>query len=219
MDLIGNKLKKSKVFKRPVDHMCKSRFISMHTKFSTSLVFFLMFIMFGPLSLLGILDTKRFDAKPVERVKYLNYRNSGTLRFADPAPVADRGNLLTFTTLVTTEVTVPSVDNNLTVPPEFPIVSYGANDQNKSSEPIPYPSQIQSMPEFSQSEEALPLADPFEEMDAENIVTTDELLDVIESSDSGYSNFQFGLPFIPPYSVTPDNLTISSESSYRRVER
>ena len=102
-------------------------------------------------------------------------------------------------------------------PPEFPLISYGASDQNKSIEPTSYPSQIQSIPEFAQTEEALPLADPFEEMDAENIVTTDELLDVIESSDSGSSNFQFGLPFIPPFSVTPDNLTISSESSYRRV--
>jgi len=27
------------------------------------------------------------------------------------------------------------------------------------------------------------------------------------------------LPFIPPYSVTPDNLTISSEATYRRVNR
>ena len=199
--------------------MSKSRFMSIHTKFSTPLVLFLFFLMFGPLSLLGILDTKRFDSKPVERAKYLNYRNSGSLRFADPAPVADRGNLLTFTALVATKVTIPSVDSNLTAPPEFPLISYGASDQNKSIEPTSYPSQIQSIPEFVQSEEALPLADPFEEMDAENIVTTDELLDVIESSDSGSSNFQFGLPFIPPFSVTPDNLTISSESSYRRVQR
>ena len=171
--------------------MSKSRFMSIHTKFSTPLVLFLSFLMFGPLSLLGILDTKRFDSKPVERAKYLNYRNLRSLRFADPVPIADRGNLLTFTALVTTKVTIPSVDSNLTAPPEFPLISYGASDQNKSIEPT-YPSQIQSIPEFVQSEEALPLADPFEEMDAENIVTTDELLDVIESRTLVPQTFSLG---------------------------
>ena len=44
----------------------------------------------------AILDTKRFDAKATKRVNYLHYSNPGTLRFSEPEPSVDRGNLLVF---------------------------------------------------------------------------------------------------------------------------
>ena len=75
----------------------------------------------------AILDTKRFDAKPDQRVRYLNYGSTGPLRFSDPQPIADRGNLLVFSTLTPASepVAPPSpllpvgVGFNLTPPPIF----------------------------------------------------------------------------------------------------
>jgi hypothetical protein len=51
-------------------------------------------IIFAIPSLMGIIETKRFDAKPKERLKYLNYMMPKELRFSAPAIEADRGNLL-----------------------------------------------------------------------------------------------------------------------------
>ena len=50
-------------------------------------------IIFAIPSLVGIIETKRFDAKPKERLKYLNYMMPKELGFS-PAIEADRGNLL-----------------------------------------------------------------------------------------------------------------------------
>ena len=82
-------------------------------------------IIFALPSLMGIIDTNRFDAKPKERLKYLNYMMPKELRFSAPAIEADRGNLL----LIVSEPTpVPSniieADSNQSAEPSFPVVSY-----------------------------------------------------------------------------------------------
>ena len=72
------------------------------------------------------------------------------------------------------------------------------------------------------NEDSLPLADPFEEMSNSSIDSTDDLMEVFESSSSSQSMLQGQggiIPFIPPYSVTPDNLKITNRATYRRVQR
>jgi hypothetical protein len=175
-------------------------------------------------SLMGIIETKRFDAKPKERLKYLNYMMPKELRFSAPAIEADRGNLLV---IVSEPPPVPSniieVESNQSADLSFPVVSYddsetaGTFDLNSD---IPY-----SSPNINDNvsiDEALPLADPFEEMSNSSVNSTDDLLDVFENAtvpSSSNRNSDMIIPFIPPYSSMPDNLTITNQSTYRRVQR
>ena len=170
----------------------------------------------------AILDTKRFDAKATKRVNYLHYSNAGTLRFSEPEPSVDRGNLLVFIP-VSRAATSPALNSegNSTNLPEFPLVSYEDLDNNITTEPSFLPPIIQAPSSIMEGDDqALPLADPFEEMEGD-VVNTDDLLEVFESYDDAPGTVapRMALPFIPPYSVTPDNLTISSEATYRRVNR
>lgn len=181
-------------------------------------------IIFALPSLMGIIDTKRFDAKPKERLKYLNYMMPKELRFSAPAIEADRGNLL----LIVSEPTpVPSniieADSNQSAEPSFPVVSY---DDPETTEIFDLNSDIpESMPDINSNvsiDEALPLADPFEEMSNTSVNSTDDLLDVFENAtipSSSNRNADMIIPFIPPYSSMPDNLTITNQSTYRRVQR
>ena len=181
-------------------------------------------IFFALPSLMGIIETKRFDAKPKERLKYLNYMMPKELRFSAPAIEADRGNLLV---IVSEPTPVPSniieTESNQSVEPSFPVVSY---DDPESTETFDLNSDLpESMPDISDNvsiDEALPLADPFEEMSNSSVNSTDDLLDVFENAtipSSSTRNADMIIPFIPPYSSMPDNLTITNQSTYRRVQR
>jgi hypothetical protein len=67
---------------------------------------------------------------------------------------------------------------------------------------------------------SLPMSDPFEEVNSVGIDSTDELLDVFESSSfsSPRGNVQ-DIPFVPPYTVAPDNMRITTRSTYQRRQR
>ena len=170
----------------------------------------------------AILDTKRFDAKATKRVNYLHYSNSGKLRFTEPVATADRGNLLVFIPVSSsTKSPISSNEGNSSALPDFPLVSYEDVDSNATVEPTFLSPITQSPTSILEGEDqALPLADPFEEMGGD-VVNTDDLLEVFESYNDSTVPVapRMALPFIPPYSVTPDNLTISSEARYRRVNR
>lgn len=180
-------------------------------------------IFFALPSLMGIIETKRFDAKPKERLKYLNYMMPKELRFSAPAIEADRGNLLV---IVSEPTPVPSnvieTDSNQSAEPSFPVVSY---DDPETTEAFDLNSDIpDSIPDINNVsiDQALPLADPFEEMSNTSVNSTDDLLDVFENAtipSSSNRNADMIIPFIPPYSSMPDNLTITSQSTYRRVQR
>lgn len=180
-------------------------------------------IIFALPSLMGIIDTKRFDAKPKERLKYLNYMMPKELRFSAPAIEADRGNLLV---IVSEPTPVPSniieTDSNQSAEPSFPVVSY---DDPETTEAFDLDSDIpDSIPDINNVsiDQALPLADPFEEMSNTSVNSTDDLLDVFENAtipSSSNRNADMIIPFIPPYSSMPDNLTITNQSTYRRVQR
>lgn len=200
--------------------MCKSRLI-MNFKV---IQFIFAGIIFAIPSLMGIIETKRFDAKPKERLKYLNYMMPKELRFSAPAIEADRGNLLV---IVSEPPPVPSniieVESNQSAEPSFPVVSY---DDVETTETFDLNSDISnSLPDINDNvsiDEALPLADPFEEMSNTSVNSTDDLFDVFENATipSGSNrNADMIIPFIPPYSSMPDNLTITNQSTYRRVQR
>ena len=181
-------------------------------------------IFFALPSLMGIIETKRFDAKPKERLKYLNYMMPKELRFSAPAIEADRGNLL----LIVSKPTPVSsntieTESNQSVEPSFPVVSY---DDPETDETFDLNSDLpDSMPDNNDNvliDEALPLADPFEEMSNTSVNSTDDLLDVFENATiptSSNRNADMIIPFIPPFSSMPDNLTITNQSTYRRVQR
>ena len=200
--------------------MCKSRLI-MNFKV---IQFISAGIIFAIPSLMGIIETKRFDAKPKERLKYLNYMMPKELRFSSPAIEADRGNLLV---IVSGSTPVPpntiEVESNQSAEPSFPVVSY---DDTETTETFDLNSDVSdSLPGIHDNvsiDEALPLADPFEEMSNTSVNSTDDLFDVFENatipSDSN-RNADMIIPFIPPYSSMPDNLTITNQSTYRRVQR
>jgi hypothetical protein len=115
------------------------------------------------------------------------------------------------------------VESNQSAEPSFPVVSY---DDPETTGTFDLDSDIpDSLPNIKDNisiDEALPLADPFEEMSNTSVNSTDDLLDVFENTTfpSG-SNRNSGMiiPFIPPYSSMPDNLTITNQSTYRRVQR
>ena len=174
-------------------------------------------IFFALPSLMGIIVTKRFVAKPKERLKYLNYMMPKELRFSAPAIEADRGNLLV---IVSEPTPVPSniieTDSNQSAEPSFPVVSY---DDPETTEAFDLDSDIpDSIPDINNVsiDQALPLADPFEEMSNTSVNSTDDLLDVFENAtipSSSNRNADMIIPFIPPYSSMPDNLTITHQST------
>ena len=89
-------------------------------------------------SLWGIFETKRFDAKQNDRIKYLNYMMPKNLRFSQPEIVADRGNLLPIK-IITVKTQLPVVDiseNNVSSSPDFPIISYESSLPDENSPEI-----------------------------------------------------------------------------------
>ena len=170
----------------------------------------------------AILDTKRFDAKATKRVNYLHYSNPGSLRFSVAERSVDRGKVLVFGPGSRAATSPASnTERNSTNFPEFPLVSYEDVDNNITTEPSFLPPITQVASSIMEGDDqALPLADPFDEIEGD-VVNTDDLLEVFESYDDapGAVAPRMALPFIPPYSLAPDNLTISSEATYRRVNR
>jgi hypothetical protein len=50
--------------------------------------------------------------------------------------------------------------------------------------------------------------------------STDELLQLLENPDVGVSGSSLrASPFVPPYTVAPDGLRISSRGTYKRIKR
>lgn len=181
-------------------------------KFHLFLSFFTTGVLFPFSQTTYAVDLKRFDAPKPERASYLSFRAPPRLRFT-PLPVpADRTKLIRMD--VTLKPETPKQEDNSTVsPPDFPIVEYSTDDRPSS---VKIPSRIPQMAPSS----VLPLADPFEGVDGTNVGTTDELLDVfdqlrISSRPSGMKP----IPFIPPYTVAPDNMKIETKARYRRVQR
>jgi hypothetical protein len=177
----------------------------------------LFFIICVPISGFSFVETKRFDAKPTPRAKYLVNTRPQILRYADPVIIADRRALLSLTTIPT--ATPPVVEQNATNP-EIPLIAYGQDEFSIfDDDPASMPSNSKSMEEDGS---VLPSPDPFTEDEASSSInSTDDLLNLFEQSNknqnmiSGYN----AIPFIPPFTSAPDNLRVESSASYRKVSK
>ena len=159
------------------------------------------------------LDLKKFDPAPQEREKYLAFRPPVALRYK-PIPLdADRLNLIRLDQSSTTTSTPSNEDSNQTDEPEFPVVTY-STDKDILKDSIP------SMLPQSPPPNSLPLADPFEGVSGMDVGSTDELLNVFDELRVDSRSVRMNpIPFIPPYTVAPDNLKVGTKATYRRVSR
>jgi hypothetical protein len=178
-----------------------------------SLVFFICIPIVG----FSFVETKRFDAKPTPRAKYLVNTRPQTLRYTDPVVIADRRALLSLTSLQ--PVLEPVVEQNASKKPEIPLIAYGQDEISIFDEPIAAPNNANPMNEDSS---VLPAPDPFSEDEASSSInSTDDLLDLFEQTNRnqiiapGYNS----IPFIPPFTSAPDNLRVESSASYRKVRK
>jgi hypothetical protein len=178
---------------------------------------FLMSVLFCFLQSSVIL-AKRFDAPQVSRSQYLAFSQPPTLRYeSSPLPVDRRKLILppsaiVVTTTLNQEVNATSSDGN-----DFPLIAF--NDDNSSYQVKSKPMAPRNIPLLAPPV-SLPLTDPFEDVGALGIDSTDELLEVFESSslNTPRSSMQ-NIPFVPPYTVAPDNLRVTTRSTYQRRQR
>jgi hypothetical protein len=210
----------SKVFRIMSDVTGKDLIYSMENFVNSSSLrryLSLFFIICVPISGFSFVETKRFDAKPTPRAKYLVNTRPQILRYADPVIIADRRALLSLTTIPT--ATPPVVEQNATKP-EIPLIAYGQDEFSiYDDDPTSMPSNSKSMQDDGS---VLPSPDPFAEDEASlSINSTDDLLNLFEQSNknqnmtSGYNV----IPFIPPFTSAPDNLRVESSASYRKVSK
>lgn len=159
------------------------------------------------------LDLKKFDSLPPEREKYLAFKPPVALRYA-PVPLeADRLNLIRLDLSINTTSTPPEEDSNQSDEPDFPVVTYSTEDDILEN-------SIPSMLPQSPPPNSLPLADPFEGVSGMDVGSTDELLNVFDELKVDSRTVRMNnIPFIPPYTVAPDNLKVGTKATYRRVSR
>jgi hypothetical protein len=162
--------------------------------------FFLSFQSWG-------LDLKKFDAPPPARERYLTCKAPPSLHFTPVPLAADRMQLISVAT--PTSKPSPKVEDNASSEPDFPIVTYSTEPHRNAPSFIP-----------QSASSSLPMADPFEGVSGANVGSTDELLNVFEDLKVDSRTVRVNaIPFIPPYTVAPDNLKIGTKSTYRRVPR
>lgn len=180
----------------------------------TSCIVSVLFCFFQPLAN----GAKRFDAPPANRPQYLAFTQPVKLRYASsPLPVDRRKLILPPSAIVV--ISTPNQEANATSSAgnDFPLIAF--NDDNSSYKVTSQPMAPQNMPILAPPV-SLPLTDPFEDVGALGIDSTDELLQVFESSslNAPRSSMQ-NIPFVPPYTVAPDNMRVTTRSTYQRRQR
>ena len=176
----------------------------------------IIFLFYG-LALHGF-ETKRFDAPAPKRPTYLSFAKPVPLRFSiSPLPV-DRNNIASPASapvVQTSIVNQTSPEANQTASLSTPPTPSMPPRYDQNSSQVPPSFLPQMMPPST-----LPLSDPFEGLDSFGADSTDELLRIIENSDVGPSGSSFqASPFVPPYTVAPVGLRMSSKATYKRVRR
>ena len=160
------------------------------------------------------IDTKRFDAPPLARPQYLTFTQPQDLRYKEVHPDVDRRKLLMPSDMKLVTVTVVT-DSNTTYQnqPEFPLIGDDSNSSQNAFKPLANPVMPRSNP-------VLPLSDPFSGVDSSSVNSTDELLQVFESSsfNSPRQSMQ-NIPFVPPYTITPDSMRMTNRATYQRIQR
>ena len=164
------------------------------------------------------IDTKRFDAPPIPRDQYLTFSQPDKLRYsALPLDVDRRKLLMPGDMKLATVTVIVQTDENASVSmkPDFPLI--GGNEGNSSTSPVQKP-LLASNP--VNPNPVLPLSDPFGSINSSSINSTDELLQVFESSDfeSPRGRMQ-NIPFVPPYTISTDSMRITNRATYKRIQR
>ncbi len=184
--------------------------------FRTSLYMSVLFSIFKA----SAIDTKRFDAPPLERGRYMAFSKPVNLRYGlSPLPV-DRKKLIMPPTVTVSSNTV-KIDENQSVSDsdnDFPLLSYDDNNVTTKVVPVTRNAPIQAIPQIAPSN--LPLTDPFADINSLGIDSTDQLLEVFENSNlrAPRSSMQ-DIPFVPPYTVAPDNMRVTNRATYQRRQR
>jgi len=177
----------------------------------------LFFIICVPISGFSFVETKRFDAKPTPRAKYLVNTRPQILRYADPVVIADRRVLLSLPTLPTAPQ--PVVEQNASKQPQIPLIAYGQDEIPTFEDPGTIPTTNGST---NEGVPILPAPDPFSEDEASSSIdSTDDLLNLFEQSNKNQTiNTGYNMiPFIPPFTSAPDNLRVESSANYRKVRK
>ena len=190
---------------------------SINSNIKTSLIAVFPLLFLANLSF-GFVETKRFDANPPPRAKYLVNSRPSVLQYADPVVIADRRVLLSLAS-PTTQTPAPSLDQNSTQTSSIPLIAYEDDKMpslNGSGNSAP------NVDNISNSEPILPPPDPFNDnATGGNLNSTDDLLDLFEqtsrnrSVSSGYNV----IPFIPPFTSAPDNLRVETRASYQKIRK
>lgn len=210
----------SKVFRIMSDVTGKDLIYSMENFVNSSLLrryLSLFFIICVPISGFSFVETKRFDAKPTPRAKYLVNTRPQILRYADPVVIADRRVLLSLPTLPTAPQ--PVVEQNASKQPQIPLIAYGQDEIPTFEDPGTIPTTNGST---NEGVPILPAPDPFSEDEASSSIdSTDDLLNLFEQSNKNQTiNTGYNMiPFIPPFTSAPDNLRVESSANYRKVRK
>jgi hypothetical protein len=178
---------------------------------------FLMSVLFCILQP-SVVEAKRFDAPQVSRPQYLAFMQPPTLRYnSSPLPVDRRKLILPPSAIVVTTTLNQELNATSSDGDNFPLIAF--SDDNSSYRVTSQPMPPQNIPLLAPPV-SLPLTDPFEDVGALGIDSTDELLQVFESSSLGTprSSMQ-NIPFVPPYTVAPDNLRVTTRATYQRRQR
>lgn len=168
-------------------------------------------------------ETKRFDAPPPVHPKYLSSTQPPSLSFGSPVFVVDRRNLILPPTIQTgTSASSSDLSQDVNKSEEqldFPLISLDDNSTNFPDLPVVQNTMPVQLP-MKAPPQSLPLSDPFDDVNSQQINSTDELLQIFEqTSNTNQNRMTHSLPFIPPYSVAPDSMRVSAQATYKRVRR
>jgi hypothetical protein len=164
------------------------------------------------------IDTKRFDAPPLPRGEYLAFTKPINLRYGISPLKVDRTKLIMPPTIQIVTTTVKTEDNSsISSTSDYPLLPF-EDDNSSSSAPMP-PVKFSNIPNIAPPAR-LPLTDPFEDLNSIGIDSTDELLEVFESSSMRAPRTSMqNIPFVPPYTVAPDNMRVTNKATYTRRQR
>ncbi|MDG1326597.1 MAG: hypothetical protein P8P49_12600 [Opitutales bacterium] len=165
------------------------------------------------------LDTKRFDAPPPARGQYVAFTKPITLRYGTSTLPVDRRKLIMPPTSQVA-VTITEKESNSSVSTQandFPLIN--SEESSNDTPNRPAVELFENMPSVAPPV-SLPLTDPFQEVGSMGIDSTDELLEVFETSTltTPRSRMQ-AIPFVPPYTIAPDNMRITNKATYQRRQR
>ena len=116
--------------------------------------------------------------------------------------------------VVSTTVEVDQNQTATTEAPDFPLLSYDENNVTTEVIPVDQPSVMQAIPQIAPPDN-LPLSDPFEDINSLGIDSTDQLRSFENSNLRGPRTGFQQIPFVPPYTVAPDNLRVTNRATYK----